>query len=63
MDWHWYNFEMIVLPLNIMDLGRKAKILALGSLVEVYKPNVVLLQETMKEGSMIVSPLKKFMKD
>ena len=53
---------MIILSLNVRDLGIPAKISSLDILLEVNKPIIILLQEFVGKGNKTLESPSKFLK-
>jgi hypothetical protein len=48
---------MICMSLNCRGMGSSSKNLALKHIVEIHKPSIIMLQESMGEGGKLVTDL------
>ena len=54
---------MLILSCNVRGIGGASKLIALRRIIDLEKPKVVALQETMSEGGKAKEALKAFLKD
>jgi hypothetical protein len=54
---------MISLSLNVRGLGSPSKRISSVRLVEIHRPDVLMIEETMGESHKLVKELGKFFKD
>jgi hypothetical protein len=54
---------MLMISFNIKGLGKTSKQISLGRIMDIHKPFVMIIQETMGEGKKVIEDLYKSWKE